>query len=69
MTDVATQPKPTPLQQVGGVPGLVYTSVPSVVFVAADAMAGLHTAVALSVGAGAGITGLRLLRREHCETH
>jgi hypothetical protein len=64
MTDVDKQPKPTPLQQMGGVDGLIYASLPSVVFVAADAVAGLHTAVALAVGAGAGIAGLRLLRRE-----
>jgi hypothetical protein len=64
MSDVETQPKPTPLQQAGGVPGLLYAGAPSVVFVVADAVAGLHTAVAVAVGAGAGITGLRLLRRE-----
>ena len=64
MTDTQTQPKPTPLQQAGGISGLVYASVPSVVFIAADAVAGLHTAVALAVGAGAGITGLRLLRSQ-----
>jgi Protein of unknown function (DUF3159) len=64
MTDVDTQPKPTPLQQVGGVSGLLYASLPSVVFVVADAVTGLHTAVALAVGAGAGIALLRLLRKE-----
>jgi hypothetical protein len=46
------------------VSGLIYASLPSAVFVAADAVAGLHAAVALAVGAGAGIAGLRLLRRE-----
>ena len=34
------------------------------VFVVADAVTGLHTAVALAVGAGAGIALLRLLRKE-----
>jgi uncharacterized protein DUF3159 len=56
--------KPSVLQQVGGVPGLIYASVPSVVFVVADAVTGLHAATALAVGAGAGITLLRLLRKE-----
>jgi hypothetical protein len=64
MTDVETQPKPTPLQRVGGASGLIYASLPSVVFVVADAVTGLHTAVALAVGAGAGIALLRLLRKE-----
>ena len=58
-----TRPKPTLLQQMGGVSGLVYASVPSVVFVVADALAGLNVAVATAVGAGAGIAGWRLLRR------
>lgn len=52
------------LQQAGGVPGLIYASVPSVVFVVADAVTGLRAATALAVGAGAGITLLRLLRKE-----
>ncbi|TFV56151.1 DUF3159 domain-containing protein [Mycobacterium sp. PS03-16] len=47
----------------GGVAGLVYAGLPSVVFVVADAVAGLNTAVTLAVGAGAGIAGWRLLRR------
>jgi hypothetical protein len=64
MTDVETQPKPTPLQQVGGASGLLYASLPSVVFGVADAVTGLHTAVALAVGAGAVIALLRLLRKE-----
>jgi hypothetical protein len=54
MTDVGTQP--TPLQQAGGVSGLIYASLPTVT--------GLHTAVALAMGAGAGIALLRLLRKE-----
>lgn len=61
---VEAQPKPTLLQQMGGVSGLIYASVPSIVFVAADAVAGLHVAVAVAVGAGAGIALLRLARKE-----
>lgn len=64
MKSTETEAKPTVLQQMGGVSGLVYASVPSVVFVAADAVAGLHVAVALAVGAGAGVALLRLLRKE-----
>lgn len=59
-----TQHKPTLLQQMGGGAGLIFASLPSVVFVVADAVAGLNTAVALAVGSGAGIAALRLLRRE-----
>jgi len=62
--EAVAERKPTVLQQVGGVPGLIYASVPSVVFVVADAVTGLHAATVLSVGAGAGITILRLLRKE-----
>jgi hypothetical protein len=64
MKDAASQQKPTPLQQMGGVPGLIYASLPSLVFVVADAAAGLHVAVALAVAAGVAITVLRLLRKE-----
>jgi hypothetical protein len=62
--EVISEPKPTVLQQVGGMPVLIYASLPSVVFVVADAVTGLHTAVALAVGAAAGIALLRLLRKE-----
>ena len=64
MSEVVKERKPTVLQQAGGMPGLIYASLPSVVFVVADAVTGLHTAVALAVGAGAGIALLRLLRKE-----
>ncbi|WP_263996194.1 DUF3159 domain-containing protein [Mycobacterium yunnanensis] len=64
MTRTVDEGKPSVLQQAGGVPGLIYASVPSVVFVVADAVTGLNTATALAVGAGAGITLLRVLRKE-----
>jgi Protein of unknown function (DUF3159) len=64
MREVVREQKPTVLQQAGGMPGLIYASLPSVVFVVADAVTGLHTAVALAMGAGAGIALLRLLRKE-----
>jgi hypothetical protein len=62
--EIAREPKPSMLQQAGGVPGLVYASLPSVVFVAADAVTGLHAAVALALGAGVAIALLRVLRKE-----
>jgi hypothetical protein len=64
MKEAVTERKPSALQQMGGAPGLIYASVPSVVFVVAEAVTGLHAATALAVGAGAGITLLRLLRKE-----
>jgi hypothetical protein len=64
MSEVVRERKPTVLQQAGGMSGLIYASLPSVVFVVAEAVTGLHTAVALAVGAGAGIALLRLLRKE-----
>ncbi|GAA1699217.1 membrane protein [Mycolicibacterium murale] len=64
MNTTEAEQKPTLLQQMGGVSGLIYASIPSIVFVAADAAAGLHVAVALAVGAGAGIALLRLVRKE-----
>lgn len=64
MKEAVTERKPSVLQQSGGVPGLIYASVPSVVFVVAEAVTGLHAATALAVGAGAGIALLRLLRKE-----
>ena len=62
MTEAQT--KPSLLTQMGGVAGMVYAGLPSVVFVIANAAADLRAAVMLGVGAGAGIAGLRLLRRE-----
>lgn len=64
MNTIEPEQKPSLLQQMGGVSGLIYASIPSLVFVAADAAAGLHVAVALAVGAGAGIALLRLVRKE-----
>ena len=62
MTEAQT--KPSLLTQMGGVAGMGYAGLPSVVFVIANAAADLRAAVMLGVGAGAGIAGLRLLRRE-----
>ena len=48
----------------GGLSGLVYTGLPIVAFVLINAIAGLNAAIAVAIGAGAGITILRLLRKE-----
>ena len=56
--------RPTLLHQMGGVSGLIYASVPSMVFVAADAAAGLNAAVALATASGVAIALVRLLRKE-----
>lgn len=39
MNTTEAEQKPTLLQQMGGVSGLIYASIPSIVFVAADAAA------------------------------
>lgn len=59
-----TDQRPTLLHQMGGVSGLIYASVPSMVFVAADAAAGLNAAVALATASGVAIALVRLLRKE-----
>ncbi|OBF83877.1 hypothetical protein A5791_25160 [Mycobacterium sp. 852002-51163_SCH5372311] len=52
------------LAQVGGVAGLVYSTVPVVIFVAASSVAGLLPAIGFAVGAAALILVWRLIRRE-----
>lgn len=55
---------PTLLEQVGGPWGMVASTVPVVVFVAANAMFALPVTIAIAVGTAAVLTGLRLLNRE-----
>ena len=62
--DAEHQTDPTFLDHMGGISGLVYTGLPVVTFVMVNAIAGLNAAIAVAVGAGAGITLLRLLRQE-----
>lgn len=52
------------LAQVGGVSGLIYSTVPVVIFVAASSLAGLLPAIGLALGAAALILVWRLIRRE-----
>ena len=60
----ATEPQPTLLEQMGGVQGFVYSVVPVVVFVAANAFLPLTATIIVSVAVGLAIAGYRLLRGE-----
>ncbi|MFJ2740581.1 DUF3159 domain-containing protein [Streptomyces sp. NPDC087440] len=56
--------KPTALEQMGGATGMVYTMLPVVAFVVANASLGLTAAIATAVGVGIALTVLRLVRKE-----
>jgi hypothetical protein len=56
--------QPTLLDQMGGPMGFVYSTVPVVVFVAANAFLPLPMTIGVSVAAGLALTGFRLLRGE-----
>lgn len=58
------QPEPTMLEQMGGVSGLVYSSVPIAVFVLVNAFFGLQAGIWSAVGSAVAITVLRLVRKE-----
>ncbi len=59
----ATTPQ-TLLEQLGGPMGFVYSTLPVIVFVAANAFLPLPMTIALSIAAGVALTGFRLLRGE-----
>lgn len=63
-TGSGRKPEPTLMDHMGGVSGLVYSALPTMIFVVVNAAAGLTVAVGVAVGAGAGITLLRLIRKE-----
>ncbi|OBI46103.1 hypothetical protein A5706_30345, partial [Mycobacterium sp. E796] len=52
------------LTQVGGVSGLIYSSLPVVVFVAVSSLSGLVAAIASALGVAALVLVWRLIRRE-----
>lgn len=54
----------TVLEQLGGVPGLISSSVPVLVFIIVNALSSLTPALWASIGSGLAITGWRLARRE-----
>ncbi|WAL67633.1 DUF3159 domain-containing protein [Amycolatopsis cynarae] len=56
--------QPTVLEQLGGVSGLIYSSVPIAVFVLANAFLGLFPAIWCALGSAVAITVLRLVRKE-----
>jgi hypothetical protein len=57
-------PRSTLLEQMGGPMGFVYSAVPVVVFVAANAFLSLTATIIVSVAVGLAIAGYRLLRGE-----
>jgi hypothetical protein len=63
-TDAEEEPQPTLLEQMGGVSGLIYSSLPVVVFVLANSFFGLTAAIWTSVGSAVAITVLRVVRKE-----
>ncbi len=58
------EPQPTMLEQMGGVSGLFYSSVPVIVFVLANSMFGLQAGIWSAVGSAVLITVLRIVRKE-----
>lgn len=58
------KPEPTLLEQMGGVSGLIYSSLPVVVFVLANAFFGLKAGIWSALGSAVAITVLRVVRRE-----
>lgn len=60
----AVEPRPTLLDQMGGPWGFVYSTVPVVVFVAADAVLPPAATIGVSVAVGVALTVFRLVRGE-----
>uniref|UniRef100_A0AAU3GRN9 DUF3159 domain-containing protein n=1 Tax=Streptomyces sp. NBC_01401 TaxID=2903854 RepID=A0AAU3GRN9_9ACTN len=56
--------KQTPLEQMGGASGLVYTMLPIVAFVLANASLGLTSAIGTAIGVALALSVLRLVRKE-----
>jgi hypothetical protein len=52
------------VQSIGGWSGMVITAVPTVVFVAVNAVTGLRTAVVAAIASALVLTGYRLVRRQ-----
>jgi hypothetical protein len=62
--DPQRRSNPTLLEQMGGVSGLVASTIPIVVFVVMNALTGLNPALVASLGSAVVIAGWRLARRE-----
>jgi hypothetical protein len=54
----------TLLEQMGGISGLIYSSVPVIVFILVNALTSLMPAIWSAVGVAIGITVLRIVRKE-----
>lgn len=61
---MASQQTQNVLDQLGGPVGLVYSALPIVAFVAANAALGLTPAVIIAIVVALAVTGIRLLRKE-----
>ncbi|MDG4668697.1 DUF3159 domain-containing protein [Mycobacterium sp. 236(2023)] len=59
-----TTPAPTLLEQMGGTSGLIYAALPSLAFVAGDAVLELTGAIAVALATAVVIAVVRLVRRE-----
>ncbi|GAB1514142.1 DUF3159 domain-containing protein [Actinophytocola sp. KF-1] len=62
--DPAEEKEQTLLEQMGGISGLIYSSVPVLVFVLLNSLFGLTVAIWGSLGSAAAITVLRVVRKE-----
>lgn len=60
----STTPSPSLLDQMGGVSGFVYSSLPVVAFVPVNSIWGLTVAIWASLGVAAAVLGWRLFRRD-----
>jgi hypothetical protein len=63
-TDPVEEKEQTLLEQMGGISGLIYSSVPVLVFVLLNSLFGLTVAIWGSLGSAAAITVLRVVRKE-----
>ncbi|MGW4247125.1 DUF3159 domain-containing protein [Nocardia sp. NPDC004722] len=62
--DAEDEPEPTLLEQMGGISGLIYSSLPVLVFVPMNSFLGLTAAIWASLGVAAAILVWRLVRRD-----
>lgn len=62
--DAADRPEPTILEQLGGIPGMIYSTVPVVLFVIVNSLTSLRPALFAAVGVAVLIAIWRLVRKE-----
>ncbi|WP_028932869.1 DUF3159 domain-containing protein [Pseudonocardia spinosispora] len=63
-TETAAPPTPTILEQMGGIPGMIYSAVPVVVFVLVNSVSSLTPALIAAIGVAVAIAVWRLIRKE-----